>query len=457
MPAVTTTTRRSGPPGAGGVTPPLAVIVAPISTSEEPVGVPQPLPPRRSLAGRFRLLWLAGGVSSIGDGLAAVALPLLAATLTRDPRLIAGVVIAQRLPWLVLGLPAGGLADRWDRRRLLAVSEFSRMAILLALGAVVAAHGATMVVIYAAAFLLGSFETLFSGATFAALPALVEADDLAKANGRLGATEAAGEFFIGPAIGGLLFAAAAGLPFVFDGVSFAASAALLLLAFPRGLRVQPTPSPADPSASSIAADVRAGLAYLVRHPILRLLAVLLGALAFCQGLCMSILVLYGLQVLRLGPAGYGLFLTVTAVGDIAGSLMGARLHARYGTALVLMAAGLIGALTYLMLGLTSSVPVAGFAVAVEALSVGVGLVASLALRQTIIPAGMLGRVGNTFRTVALTLMPAGALIGGIIAHSAGLHASFLVAAFAQTLVMITVGIRLSRRLKGLVDPSASEQ
>ena len=444
---MTTDTRRSGLPGAEGCITPGVAAVAAISIPADAVGFPQPLPPRHSLAGRFRPLWLAGGVSSIGDGLAAVALPLLAATLTHDPRLVAGVVVAQRLPWLVLGLPAGGLADRWDRRRLLGVSELSRMAILLALGAAVAAHGATIVVIYGAAFLLGAFETLFAGATFAALPALVEADDLAKANGRLGATQAAGEFFIGPAIGGLLFATAAGLPFVFDGISFAASAALLLLAFPRGLRVPPTPSPAGTSASSIAADIGAGLVYLVRHPILRLLALLLGALAFCQGLCMSILVLYGLQVLRLGPAGYGLFLTATAVGDIAGSLMAARLHTRYGAARVLMATGLTGALTYLVLGLTSTVAIAGVAVAVEALSVGVGLVASLALRQTIIPSGMLGRVGNTFRTVALSLMPVGALIGGIVAHIAGLHAVFLVAALAQTLVMVTVGTRLTRRLR----------
>jgi hypothetical protein len=69
---------------------------------------------------------------------------------------------------------------------------------------------------------------------------------------------------------------------------------------------------------------------------------------------------------------------------------------------------------------------------------------------------LLGRVGNTFRTVALTLMPAGALIGGIIAHSFGLHAVFLVAAIAQTRIMVTVGTRLSRRLMIRVDPSASE-
>src|SRR5579859_2325453 len=337
------------------------VMVSPIA--EPGAGAAEaPLPSvRRPLAGPFRMLWLAGGVSSIGDGLAAVALPLLAVTLTRDPRLVAGVVVAQRLPWLLLGLPAGSLVDRWDHRRVLAISEFSRMVILLTLGVAVATHGTTIAMLYSCAFSLGAFETLFAGATFAALPALVDVNELGKANGRLGAAQSAGAFFVGPAIGGLLFAAAAGLPFILDGVSFAASAALLMLAFP-SRRVHPSPGSGGRPVPSIAADVRAGLAYLLRHPTLRLLAVLLGALAFCQGLCMSILVLYGLQVLKLSPAGYGLFLAVTAVGDIAGSLIAARCQARYGTGAVLRAAGLIGAATYLAVGLTSNVAVAGAAI-----------------------------------------------------------------------------------------------
>jgi hypothetical protein len=80
------------------------------------------------------------------------------------------------------------------------------------------------------------------------------------------------------------------------------------------------------------------------------------------------------------------------------------------------------------------------------MAVGIGVVASLALRQTIIPASLLGRVGNTYRTVTFTLMPAGAVLGGIIGHSAGLHAAFLTAAVAQAVVMVTVGPQLSRRI-----------
>src|SRR6202048_145135 len=114
------------------------VMVSPIAVPGAGAAEARRPPARSPLAGPFRWLWLAGGVSSIGDGLAAVALPLLAVTLTRDPRLVAGVVVAQRLPWLLLGLPAGSLVDRWDHRRVLAISEFSRTAILLTLGLAVA-------------------------------------------------------------------------------------------------------------------------------------------------------------------------------------------------------------------------------------------------------------------------------------------------------------------------------
>src|SRR5260370_219993 len=83
---------------------------------------------------------------------------------------------------------------RGVHRRLCALPERARKAILVPPGVAAAAHGATIPVLYACAFALGAFETLYAGATFAAVPALVDTDDLATANGRLGATQSAGAF-----------------------------------------------------------------------------------------------------------------------------------------------------------------------------------------------------------------------------------------------------------------------
>src|SRR4051812_42284676 len=137
--------------------------------------------------------------------MAFVGFPLLAASLTHDPRLIAGVVAAQRLPWLFFSLPAGAIADRCDRRRLFAFVESARMAVLLLLGLAIATHATSLTIVYAAAFMLGTFETLFSGAAQATLPELVPGDELTRANGYIWSGQMAGEMFIGPAIGGVLF------------------------------------------------------------------------------------------------------------------------------------------------------------------------------------------------------------------------------------------------------------
>ena len=88
-------------------------------------------PKGRDRLGRdFGKLWLAQAVSNLGDGVYVTALPLLAATLTRDPLPVSAVVFAEWLPWLLFGLVAGALLDRWDRRRVMWVVDAGRFAVV---------------------------------------------------------------------------------------------------------------------------------------------------------------------------------------------------------------------------------------------------------------------------------------------------------------------------------------
>ena len=100
-----------------------------------------------------------------------VALPLLAVTLTSQPLLIAGVAIAGRLPWLLVSLPAGALADRVDRRRLVVGIEAIRAGVLLVLGVAIVAGQTSLALVYAAAFIIGALETAFWAASRASIPA----------------------------------------------------------------------------------------------------------------------------------------------------------------------------------------------------------------------------------------------------------------------------------------------
>jgi MFS family permease len=390
---------------------------------------------------RFWYLLAASGISSVGDGLALVALPLLAASLTSNGTLVAAVVAAQRLPWLLFSLPAGAVADRGSARRLLCIADITRMAALAAFGAFVVVSDVSLPALYALAFALGSFEVLASAASQAVVPSLVHGDDnRARANGQLFAAQMTGEQFAGPALGGLLFAAAAAMPFLVDGVSFAASAALLLLALPRH---KPTASDAG-ERRPLRADIADGLRFFRDNAWLRALAGVVSAFAFTQAMVFGVLVLFGRDELHLTGAGYGVFLALGAAGNIAGGLVAGKAHRRFRAVPTLTGAGVLAGVAYVALAATSSVTIAVVVLLVEALAVAVGNVASVTLRQAAIPADHLGRVGSTMRLMIFGSMPVGALLGGVIADASSVRVA-IAAAGAFQLVFVAVGARRLRR------------
>ncbi|MEQ1699371.1 MAG: MFS transporter, partial [Ilumatobacteraceae bacterium] len=160
---------------------------------------------RRSIGARFRLVWVSVIISSTGDGVFVTALPLLAATLTGDPVLIAGITIATRLPWLVLSMFTGAIADRMDRRRLMIFADLARFVVVGLLGVSVLADTADIWQLYVCAFLRGAGETRHVNAAQAILPDLVEPDDLMQANARFGSAQIASAQFAGPPFGVALF------------------------------------------------------------------------------------------------------------------------------------------------------------------------------------------------------------------------------------------------------------
>ena len=404
---------------------------------------PTPPPGRRPIRRGYWWLLSATATSAVGDGLVFIALPLLAVTLTRRPILVAGVAVAGKLPWLVISLPAGALADRVDRRRLAVTVEALRAGVLVALGVAILTGHVSLLAVYLVACVIGGLETAFAAATRATVPQLVDRDDLPRASSYLYTAETAGEQFAGPARGGVLFAWARSVPFLADAASFAGSAALLGAGLPRGPEVH------RPS-TTLADDMRVGLRWFRTHPPLQLLAVLIGTFAFCQSAVVSVLVLYGLHVLHLSSAGYGLFLAVGAAGDVLGSLTAHRVYHRLGAGRAVMAAGLAAAAGYVILAATSQVTVAVAGYALEALGVALGNVATMSLRYRLIPDELFGRVNNTFRMGVLSAALLGALAGGVVASLWGLHGTFLAAGVLQLGLIALLGGRLASDLARLL-------
>lgn len=399
-------------------------------------------PENQSLGRAYWSVCTAGLASSIGDGAVFVGFPILASTLTHDPRAIAGVAVAQRLPWLLLSLVTGVLADRLDRRRLISLVESLRMLTVLILGTFVAVHFHPLGAVYLAAFTLGSLETAFTGTLGAIVPGLVGRCQLGKANGYLYAAQMSGEGILGPATGGLLAAAALSLPFLFDGATFAVSATVLFLLLPR----QPSPRRSRSSdrenlsglMHGVTAEAAEGLRCFVSDPGVRLIAGYIAVLAFCQAAVFSVLVLWARQDLHTSRVGYGLLLTVAAIGTVSAAVVTGRVMSRFSPGRLIGVGGALAAGAYLVLGITRSPVVAAMALLMEGAAVSGGNVVSFAVRQVLIPPELLGRVGNAMRMCIFGAMSAGALAGGLLAHSFGLQRLLLIAGASQLAVVVLV-------------------
>jgi MFS family permease len=401
---------------------------------------------------------LARWISSIGDGLVFVAFPLLATRLTHSPVLIAGVAFAASVPWLVLALPAGALADRVSRKRLLTTVEIARMVVLVLLGLAILTGHLVIAELYVATFLIAAFETVFDSASMAVIPQLVDHEDLLRANSRLHVAQLSGEQFIGPALGGLALAAAASLPVLLDGVSFAASAALIALAL-RPVRRLGRHGPArradgfalvepraHPDRPSFVSQIREGLSWLVHEPRMRLLAALISCFAFTQAMGLAVVVIYCTRVLHLTVAAFGLFTAAAASGNTIGAWAAPRVHKALGTGPMLVAAGCVGGASLFCLGLTGSTAIAILALGGEAVAVGAGKVAAAALRQELVPLGLAGRVSSAFRSSIVGAASVGALVGGALVAIAGPHAPFTIGGAIQVVAALVIGGALARRL-----------
>ena len=366
-------------------------------------------------------LWWANAISSTGDGAFVAALPLLAVTITRDPRLVSVVAAATYLPWLLLSLPAGAVVDRYDRATLMSRAQAVQAAVVTIVVVLVVVHQASIETLAAGGFLLGSAEVIFSNAAQSILPALVPPELLPKANGSQQVSLTVGESFLGPPAGSLLFAAAAALPFGLDAASFAGSAALVAR-LPRTGH-----APKNAKRPKIRTQIAEGLRWLAGHRLLRVVAVLLGIYNFANQMGQAVLVLLATQTLHVSARGYGLLLAASAVGSVVGGLVNPILTRRIGMLPSLVLPALVSAAAFVGIGLAPGPAVVAALLASQGFAAAMWNVVTVSLRQRVVPGHLLGRVNSVYRMLGWGLMPLGALAGGFVAHAAGLRAPYIVA------------------------------
>ena len=406
----------------------------------------------------FRRVLAASVAANLADGVRGAALPLVAASLTRDPLAFSAVAVAGSLPWLLLSLPVGAALDRFDRARAMTLAATWRAVSVGLLGVAVATGRANVALLVAVALLLGAGEVLFDNAAQTVVPALVDARELERANGRLYAAEITTNQFAGPPLGGALFVAAAAVPLLAD-AGLLALAALLLLRIPRGRRDEAVGS-TEPARSADRPAMRhaivEGVRWLRGHRLLRTLALLLAVMNGTVSMGMATFALYAVgdgSVLGLGPVGFSLLLTAGAAGSLAGSLLAARVVAVVGRLRVLWVTLGTAVVVPLLVGTARTTIVVALATALMGLTGVAWNVVTVSLRQSVIPDALLGRVNSVYRFLGWGAIPVGGALGGIVADLGGLRAPWLVAAGIAALALLPA----TRVLRGDVLERATER
>lgn len=380
----------------------------------------------------YWLLWSASGLSNLGDGIRLTALPLLAATLTRDPLAVSGVLAATTAPWILFGPIGGSLVDRVDRKLLMAFGQVSRGVVVALLAVLVSMDSVSMVHLYLAGAVIGIGEVLVDTSSQAAIPQLAGGMPLEQANSRLLAAELVLNDLAGGPIGAFLFAAVAFLPFGIDAATFLLGGLLITL-----IRT-PLQGEREMSSRSIRSDIAEGLRFVWDHEFFRGLAISVALANFSLGASSSILVLLAIEELGTTEAGYGLIVGVGAVGGFLGALVASRAARRIGRRWAMTIGTGLVAVGQFVVGTAPGPVAAAVGMVIGLFGVSLFTVVGRTLRQALTPDRLLGRVVASFRLIGIGALPAGALFGGWVARLAGLRAPYFTAAILLTLAAVVV-------------------
>jgi len=359
-------------------------------------------------------------VTNLGDGVAIAAGPLLVASKTDDPFLVSMALLAEYLPTLLFGVVAGAVADRFDRRLVVAVVNLVRAVVLTVLTITIATGTVEIAVILVVLFALGTAETFVDTAGSALVPRLVEREDLGTANARMEGAYILTNQLIGPPIGAFLFVVGMALPFATNAACFALGALLVTRVAASATRV----SEEAGEGTGIVAEMREGLQWLAGHAPMRTLALTIFAFNVTYGAAFAVLVLYASERLGMDAVGFGLLTTAVAIGGIIGTASYGSLERRFRLADIMRVGLVIETFTHLVLALTTSAAVALLTLGVFGAHAFVWGTTSTVVRQRAVPDAMLGRVTGIYHVALVGGLVIGTPLGGLLASAYGITAPF---------------------------------
>lgn len=383
----------------------------------------------------FRWLLASSWTSNIGDGVALAAAPLLIASMTSSPILVASGAILQFLPWLLFGLHAGAIADRFDRRRLVMFANAARAVVLAGLCVFLITGTANIWIVLAVAFLYGTAEVFVDTAGSTLLPMLVKPADLGIGNARLQAGYLVANQFAGPPLGAFLFAAGSAWPFLVEVLC-------VLLAVVLISRMARTPVPPrstlEGERSHVHTDIAEGLRWLWQNPPVRMLVLIILVFNVTWAAPWGVLVLYATEYLNMGAVGYGALTTASAAGGILATLCFGWLERHVSFATLMRVVLSLEVLMHLAFALTTTGWVALVIMFVFGAYAFIWGTISTTVRQRLVPAELQGRVASVNMVGVFGGMVIGQALGGVIAQVWGLTGPWWFAFVGAALTLLLV-------------------
>lgn len=406
--------------------------------------------PRR-MGRDFRWLLAASWTSNLGDGIALAAAPLLIASLTSSPILVAAGAMMQFLPWLLFGLLAGAVADHHDRRRLVMLANGLRAVVVSVLVVFLLTGYANVWLVLATAFLYGTAEVFADSAGSTLLPMLVKPADLGIGNARMQAGYLVANQLAGPPLGAFLFAVGSFWPFILQVLCVAL--AVLLIS-----RIARTPVPSTHASSGKRHAIREGLRWLRHNAPVRTLVIIILVFNVTWAAPWGVLVLYATEHLHMGPVGYGALTTASAAGGMIAIFSFGWLEKRVSFSTLMRVCLSCEVLMHLGFALTSS------AVVAFVIMFGFGLYAfvwgtiSTTVRQRLVPMELQGRIASVNMVGVFGGLVIGQFIGGVLAQLWGLTAPwwFAFAGSAVTLALVWRSISHIAAAKPVLDDASDE-
>jgi MFS family permease len=394
----------------------------------------------------FRLLLLGQTTSQLGAQVSGVAIPLLAALTLHASPLEFGLISASgTVAFALIGLPAGAWVDRWPRRPLLVASDVIRTLLLVSIPVAAWLGILTITQLVVVSLLSGFARVFFDVAYQSYLPAVVGQEGLLTGNSAMETVRATGQV-AGPGLGGWLVAAAGAANVVLiQAVTFAVSALSLA-----AIRTRESAIPPREGRPRLRAEIKEGLLFVARTPLLRATAITSAAGNFAFAVASAVSFLFMLRTVGLSTIAIGIVLALGSLTVVAGAAWTPGLARRFGSARVI----------WLSLAVTGPVallsPLAqrGWLTALLVIGMAAGefgqiiyAITNVTLRQRLCPPEILGRVNATMRFLMMGLFPLGALLGGVLGELVGLRPTLLLAGG----IIVASTVPVYRALRGVRD------